>query len=268
MGKKCTVKMFELSYRLMGCFDAPSSTLEVVQWAQDQLVKLIPIDPRGRVMFDFEKEDDRDELQLVDDADDEENVSQHKTDFRPPGEIIEEWVQTLMLLAERQPAISSKVLRLLVLSLSLENEGLAQRSLEQLLDFLEAGSIAEVVVSTVMGTLLPQLTDSKIPVRSRDLLLQALHSLAEEGGGIKEAMRPLAPMLASWLNEKEPSEAVLGVIASACKDTKSTLELRDERLPRRIIALLQSRETKRHPPPPPPLRPVCTHVATLSRALA
>lgn len=245
MGKKCTVKMFELSNRLMGCFDAPNLTLDAVQWAQDQLLKLIPVDPRGRVMFDFDKEDTRDELELVEDADDDTERSTHKIDLRSPEQIIEEWVQTLMLLAERQPAVSSKVLRLLVLSLSLENEGLAQRSLEQLLDFLEAGSIAEVVVTTVMGTLIPQLTDSMIPIRSRDLLLQALHTLAEEGEGIKEAMRPLAPTLAGWLNEKEPSEAVLGVVASACKDPKTALELRDERLPRRAIALLQFRETKR-----------------------
>ena len=78
---------------------------------------------------------------------------------------------------------------------------------------LEAGSIGEVVVETVMGTLLPQLTDAKIPLRSRDLLLKALHTLADEGEGIKEAMRPLAPTLAQWLGEKEPTEAVLGVVA-------------------------------------------------------
>ena len=93
-----------------------------------------------------------------------------------------------------------------------------------------------------MQTLLPQLTDAKIPLRSRDLLLRALHTLAEEGEGIKEAMRPLAPTLARWLSEKSPSEAVLGVIASACKDTKTALELRDERVPRRAIGLLQARD--------------------------
>ena len=63
-------------------------------------------------------------------------------------------------------------------------------------DLLEAGSIGEVVVETVMQTLLPQLTDAKIPLRSRDLLLRALHTLSDEGEGIKEAMRPLAPTLA------------------------------------------------------------------------
>lgn len=213
-------------------------------------------------MFDFEKEDARDELELAEVTDDAENISDEKQDFRSPGEIIEEWVQTLMLLAERQSTVSSKVLRLLVLSLSLENEGLAQRSLEQLLDFLEAGSIAEVVVTTVMGTLLPQLTDSMIPLRSRDLLLQALHTLAEEGDGIKEAMRPLAPTLAGWLNENDPSEAVLGVVASACKDTKTSLELRDEGLPRRVIALLQSRDTKGW------ATALCEHLRPVSSAYA
>jgi|MDSW01.2.fsa_nt_gb hypothetical protein len=100
-----------------------------------------------------------------------------------------------------------------------------------------------------MQTLLPQLTDAKIPLRSRDLLLRALHTLADEGEGIKEAMRPLAPTLAQWLGEKEPTEAVLGVVASACKDKKTALELRDERVPRRAIALLQARETRRWPHP-------------------
>ena len=71
--------------------------------------------------------------------------------------------------------------------------------------------------------------------------MRALHTLADEGEGIKEAMRPLAPTLAQWLAEKEPTEAVLGVVASACKDTKTALELRDERVPRRAIALLQAR---------------------------
>ena len=72
-----------------------------------------------------------------------------------------------------------------------------------------------------------------------------LGELAEEGEGVKEAMRPLAPTLAGWLSEKEPSEAVLGVIASACRDPKTALELRDERLPKRLISLFAARETKR-----------------------
>ena len=50
---------------------------------------------------------------------------------------------------------------------------------------------------------------------------------------------------AQWLNEKDPTEAVLGVVASACKDKKTALELRDERVPRRAISLLQQRETRR-----------------------
>ena len=46
-------------------------------------------------------------------------------------------------------------------SLSLENEKLAERALEQLLDLLEAGSIGEDVVDAVMNTLIPQLTEAK-----------------------------------------------------------------------------------------------------------
>ena len=53
-------------------------------------------------------------------------------------------MQSLMLLVERQPAAAHKVLRLIVLSLSLENEELAKRSLAQLLDLLEAGSSAHL----------------------------------------------------------------------------------------------------------------------------
>ena len=101
-------------------------------------------------------------------------------------------------------------------------------ALEQLLDFLAAGgSYSELVVGTLMSTLIPQLTDAKIPEHSRDLLLRALHMLAEEGEGVKEGMRPLAPTLAQWLGHASPSEAVLGVIASACRDTKTVLELRE-----------------------------------------
>ena len=134
----------------------------------------------------------------------------------------------------------------MVLCLSFENENLATRALEQLLDFLEAGgSYSELVVSTLMSTLIPQLTDAKIPEHSRDLLLRALHMLAEEGEGVKEGMRPLAPTLAQWLGHASPSEAVLGVIASACRDTKTVLELREERLARRIISLVQSRDARK-----------------------
>ena len=130
----------------------------------------------------------------------------------------------------------------MVLCLSFENEGLSTRALEQLLDFLEAGgSYSELVVSTLMSTLIPQLTDAKIPEHSRDLLLRALHMLAEEGEGVKEGMRPLAPTLAQWLGHASPSEAVLGVIASACRDTKTVLELREERLAKRVISLIQAR---------------------------
>lgn len=247
LGKRVTVKLFEQTRMLMECFDSPDKTLDAVSKVQDKLLKLIPIDPRGRVMFDFETEDARDAVELAEADENDDEKSEHETDTREPSDIIEEYMQTLMLLVERQPAVAPKVLRILVLSLSLDNEGLAQRALEQLLDLLDAGSIGETVVDTIMQTLLPQLTDAKIPARARDLLLKALHTLAEEGEGIKEAMRPLASTLASWLSAKEPSEAVLGVIASACKDIKTALELRDERAPRRAIALLQARETRRWP---------------------
>ena len=136
-----------------------------------------------------------------------------------------------------------------MLCLSIENEGLADRALAQLLDFLEAGGgVAELVVDTLMSTLLPQLTDAKIPERARDLLLKALHALADDGEAVKEAMRPLAPTLTAWIGVSEPSEAVLGVIAAACKDVKMALELREERLPKRVISLMQSREVRRRAP--------------------
>ena len=248
LGKKVTVKLFEQTAELLVCFDQPDRTLEVVSRVQDNLLKLVPIDPRGRIMFDYEEEDARDELELMDDEGKEgDQKSEHGTDLRPPEEIIEEYMQTLMLLVERQPAAAPRVLRIIVMSLSLENENLSQRALEQLLDLLEAGSVGEMVVETVMATLIPQLTDPKIPLRARDLLLRALHTLADEGEGIKEAMRPLGPTLAQWINDKEPSEAVLGVVASASKDKKTALELRDERVPRRAIALLQARETRKWP---------------------
>ena len=248
LGKKVTVKLFEQTAELLVCFDQPDRTLEVVSRVQDNLLKLVPIDPRGRIMFDYEEEDARDELELMDDEGKEgDQKSEHGTDLRPPEEIIEEYMQTLMLLVERQPAAAPRVLRIIVVSLSLENENLSQRALEQLLDLLEAGSVGEMVVETVMATLIPQLTDPKIPLRARDLLLRALHTLADEGEGIKEAMRPLGPTLAQWINDKEPSEAVLGVVASASKDKKTALELRDERVPRRAIALLQARETRKWP---------------------
>ena len=250
LGKKVTVKLFEQTADLMTCFDTPERTLETVQRVRDQLLRLIPIDHRGRVMFDYEAEDTRNELELMEAEENDEaedKKSEHGTDFRPPADIIEEFMQTLMLLVERQPAAAPKVLRLLVLALSLENEKLAERALEQMLDLLEAGSISELVVDAVMNTLIPQLTEAKIPMRARDLLLRALHTLADEGEGVKEAMRPLAPTLAGWLGEREPTEAVLGVVASASKDKKTALELRDERVPRRAIALLTARETRRWP---------------------
>ena len=87
----------------------------------------MPLDPRSRLMFDYEVEDTRNELELMETAE----------NFHDPAELIEEFMQTLVLLVERQPAASAKVLRLMVLSLSLENESLAARALEQLLDFLE-----------------------------------------------------------------------------------------------------------------------------------
>ena len=59
-------------------------------------------------------------------------------------------MQSLMLLVERQPAAAHKVLRLIVLSLSLENEELVKRSLAQLLDLLEAGSSTHLVHATLM----------------------------------------------------------------------------------------------------------------------
>ena len=109
-----TVKLFEQSSLLMGCFDAPERTLEVVARVQEKLLKLIPIDPRGRIMFDYEHEDQRDELELLEDEEKEgdDKRSEHGVDLREPADIIEEYMQTLMLLAERQPAVAPKVLTL------------------------------------------------------------------------------------------------------------------------------------------------------------
>ena len=185
----------------------------------------------------------------------DEEKSEHETDLRAPTELIEEFIQTLILLIERQPAAASKAVRLMVLCLSISNEGLADRAREQLLDFLEAGGFySQLVVSTRIATLLPQLTDAKIPQRARDLLLQALHQLAEEGEGVKEAMRPLAPTLAQWMADAEPSEAVLGVVAAACRDPKTALELREERVGKRVIVLLQVPDARLIAAPPRLLR--------------
>ena len=46
---------------------------------QDKLLSLVPLDPRGRIMFDFEEEDTRDELELMEAADDENDAkSEHE----------------------------------------------------------------------------------------------------------------------------------------------------------------------------------------------
>ena len=106
-GKKVTVKVFEVTARLMvrtrlldlcdactlpytcraphchaslscssliwqACFDKPDITLDTVEAIQEDLLKLIPLDPRGRIMFDYEQEDNRDELQIIDDLEKEE----------------------------------------------------------------------------------------------------------------------------------------------------------------------------------------------------
>ena len=83
---------------------------DVPHQVQDKLLKLIPLDPRGRVMFDFEKDDSRDELELLEAEDKDKERSEHGEDLRAPADIIEEYVQTLMLLVERQPAVGPKVL--------------------------------------------------------------------------------------------------------------------------------------------------------------
>ena len=62
LGKKVTVKLFEQTNMLMTCFDNPERTLETLGQVQERLLRLIPLDPRGRVMFDYEKEDTRDEV--------------------------------------------------------------------------------------------------------------------------------------------------------------------------------------------------------------
>ena len=84
MGKKVTVKLFEQTNTLMTCFDNPERTLETVGGVQEKLLKLIPMDPRGRIMFDYETEDTRDELELMDaedgNEDEEANKSEHGTD--------------------------------------------------------------------------------------------------------------------------------------------------------------------------------------------
>ena len=54
-----TVKIFEQTAKLMRCFDQPDKCLDVVQQVQEDLLKLVPIDPRGRIMFDYEVEDQR-----------------------------------------------------------------------------------------------------------------------------------------------------------------------------------------------------------------
>ena len=50
---------------------------------QDDLLKLVPIDPRGRFMFDIEVEDKRNELELMEAAEGEETTevkSEHGED--------------------------------------------------------------------------------------------------------------------------------------------------------------------------------------------
>ena len=62
--------------------------------------------------------------------------------------------------------------RLLIGSLRIQLEGGLREPVAQLLDLLEAGSIGEVVVDSVMQTLLPQLTDAKIRTAARQSQLE------------------------------------------------------------------------------------------------
>ena len=62
-------------------------------------------------MFDFEQEDTRDELELMEAGEKEEEEGAKEevaVDLRPPDELIEEYIQTLILLIERQPAAAAK----------------------------------------------------------------------------------------------------------------------------------------------------------------
>ena len=166
-------------------------------------------------------------------------------------------MQTLMLLVERQPAAAPKVLRLLVLTLSLENEGLAQRALEQLLDLLEAGGSRASPRSSRPSWRRSCRRSAKTDALARSTrsrsararaLLRALQVLAEEGEGRQggdAAARADARAVAQREGAVGGGARRRGL--SCCKDKKTALELRDERVPKRVIALLQSRETKQWP---------------------
>eukprot|EP00658_Telonema_sp_P-2_P032054 TRINITY_DN23838_c0_g1_i5.p1 TRINITY_DN23838_c0_g1~~TRINITY_DN23838_c0_g1_i5.p1 ORF type:complete len:1742 (+),score=459.44 TRINITY_DN23838_c0_g1_i5:215-5440(+) len=207
------VLMSDLTNRLSGCFEGPKEAQTVMTQLLRAVKRLVAASPEHRIIFEKETE---------------------------AVEVIEDFLQTMVVVAERTDSVIQEALTILITMLSLSNKNIGLRCLIQLKDLLlSSAKYGDVGVPLLLDLVVPQILDPAKPVEERDLLVEALYQI--EHPNVTAGLEPVVTFLCDILKSDvlETSDSVMGLLGSAARDESLCVILRKEKIMSVIADILK-----------------------------
>ena len=233
LGPHVRVLMTDLSAQLAKCFEGPKVAQQVMKRLETVIDKLIVAAPEHRVIFEKGSE---------------------------PAELLEDFLQTIVVVLEKDDSVIASVLTILTKMLTISNQGVGARCLVQLKDLLLSSAkygdvgielVLEICVPMITGTysetsdfspLFIQMFGDGAAERSekeKDLLITSLYEMQHEDvtAGLGPVVKYLCDMLKS--EGSKCSHAVFGLLGGAAADENLHAILRKEKIMNNISDMLK-----------------------------
>lgn len=217
------VLISDLTAQLTRCFEGPKVAQAIMQRIDSLVDKILDAPIEARILF---------------------------TKAHPPEEAIEDFVQTMVVVLERDEAMVEPCLTIMTKLLAVVNQGIGARCLVQLRDLLQSSLVmSELGGPLLVEILFPRFEDPQIEVKERDQLIEAIFQI--EHPEVSRALPQIIKILMELIKDREdrPSEALLGIFIQAvtgegCDLAPLAQIFRKDRLPKDIIELLQEFKTR------------------------
>eukprot|EP00753_Platysulcus_tardus_P012915 PLAT3572.5.p1 GENE.PLAT3572.5~~PLAT3572.5.p1 ORF type:complete len:1921 (+),score=1267.62 PLAT3572.5:60-5822(+) len=140
--------------------------------------------------------------------------------------LIDELLQNIVLLMERQPPLLGPLLRVLGYLAGVSVASIGRKCLQQLQDLMGAGDdMAGQVITVMNDVVIPQIKSGGAEAGGlRETLIMAMTEVAE-GHLLGESLEALVPYLGQWLTESKASEPISALLAAASSSAKSARQL-------------------------------------------
>ena len=161
--------------------------------------------------------------------------------------VVEEFLQNMVLLMQRQPQLQPSLLRCLANLASVTVGKIGLQCMEVLQDTIMAGEDCKaMVVDVINDCVIPQLRkasgNTKKDKEVRASIISGLTHLAESSG-LGESLADLTDTLIKWMKDEDPSEQIIAMCAVASKFPKNAMLMGQANLVTEIMRELDNAGT-------------------------